>query len=251
MTSAAIRFQDVTVAYDRHPALHHLTGSFDPGSLTAIAGPNGAGKSTLLRALMGELAPVTGRIERGGLALRDLGYLPQAAAIERGFPITVADTVILGGWRRIGSFRGVTRALRRRAAEALEAVGLEGFDARPVSALSAGQFQRVLFARLLVQDAPVIVLDEPFTAIDARTTRDLLDIVTRWHGEGRTVIAVLHDFDQVRAHFPQTLLLARDLIGWGPTRDTLTPANLRRARAMAEAWDESAAICDIPPETRS
>lgn len=132
----------------------------------------------------------------------------------------------------------------KRAGEALAAVGLEGFAKRHVGSLSAGQFQRVLFARLLLQDANIILLDEPFTAIDARTTRDLVDLVLRWHGEGRTVIAVLHDFDLVRAHFPETLLLARELVGWGPTAAVMSPANLLQARAMAERWDEDAAACE-------
>jgi zinc/manganese transport system ATP-binding protein len=124
------------------------------------------------------------------------------------------------------------------ASEALAAVGLEGFERRHIGTLSAGQFQRVLFARLMLQDAKVILLDEPFTAIDAKTTRDLLDIVLRWNDDGRTVIAVLHDFEQVRAHFPSTLLLARRQIAWGPTAETLTSANLMDAKAMAEAWPE-------------
>ncbi len=240
-----ISFENVTVAYDRHPALHHLSGSFAPGSLTAVAGPNGAGKSTMLKALMGELKPVEGTIDRGGMPRRSLGYLPQAAEIDRHFPLSVADTVMLGAWHLTGPFGGVSRAMAEKAREALSAVGLEGFEKRPISALSAGQFQRVLFARLLLQDARVIILDEPFTAIDARTTRDLLGLVIRWHGEGRTVIAVLHDFDQVRAHFPETLLIAREMIAWGPTKTTMTPENLLKARAMAESWDEDAEICTV------
>jgi zinc/manganese transport system ATP-binding protein len=232
----------VTVAYDRHPAVHHLTGAFLPGSMTAVTGPNGAGKSTLLRALMGELPLSTGRIERGGRRARDFGYLPQAAEIDRSFPITVADTVLLGAWHGIGSLRGIDKATAEKARDALAAVGLQDFDRRSLRSLSAGQFQRVLFARLLLQDATVLLLDEPFTAIDARTTRDLLEVVRRWHGEGRTIIAVLHDFEQVRAHFPQTLLLAREPIGWGPTGETMSSGNLQRARAMAEGWDEAAAV---------
>ncbi len=102
-----------------------------------------------------------------------------------------------------------------------------------------------MFARLLVQDAPLILLDEPFNAVDAKTTAGLLALVQQWHREGRTVIAVLHDDAQVRQHFPQTLLLARELVGWGPTADVLTEANLQHARAMAEAWDETAEVCDI------
>lgn len=244
MTLSAIRLQDVTVTYDRHPAVHHLSGEFAAGSLTAIAGPNGAGKSTLVKTLMGELKPAEGSIDLGGLAARDLGYLPQAAEIDRQFPLNVAETIILGAWRRIGPFGRVTPQLAEEARRALSAVGLEGFERRPIRALSAGQFQRVLFARLLLQDARVIVLDEPFTAIDARTTQDLLEVVLRWHGEGRTIIAVLHDFDQVRTHFPDTLLIARELVAWGPTGTSLSSANLLRARAMAETWDEDAGVCD-------
>lgn len=238
-----IQFHDVTVAYGRHPAVHHLSGAFAAGSLTAIAGPNGAGKSTLLKALMGELPLAAGSIDRGGLSCRDFGYLPQAAEIDRHFPITVADTILLGAWRETGAFGGVAEPEANKAAQALAAVGLEGFARRHIGSLSAGQFQRVLFARLLLQDAKVIVLDEPFTAIDARTTRDLLEIVRRWHRDGRTVIAVLHDFDQVRAHFPQTLLIARETIEWGPTESAMSPPNLLRARAMAERWDEDADVC--------
>ncbi|MEO8119137.1 MAG: ATP-binding cassette domain-containing protein, partial [Rhodoferax sp.] len=125
------------------------------------------------------------------------------------------------------------------------AVALQGFERRAVGTLSAGQLQRVMFARMLVQDAQLILLDEPFNAVDAKTTARLLALVQQWHRERRTVIAVLHDDAQVRQHFPQTLLLARELVGWGPTAEVLTEANLQRARAMAEAWDETAQVCEI------
>lgn len=237
-----IRLDNLTVAYNRHPAVHHISGTFVSGSLTAIAGPNGAGKSTLLKAIMGELCPAEGSVEHK-LGRAEFGYLPQAADIERRFPISVSDTVMFGAWRNTGAFGRTIPADVKRAGEALSAVGLEGFGRRHIGSLSAGQFQRVLFARLLLQDAGIILLDEPFTAIDARTTKDLLDIVARWHGDGRTVIAVLHDFDLVRTHFPETLLLARELVGWGPTADVMSSANLQKARAMAERWDEDAEAC--------
>ncbi|MBB3460296.1 metal ABC transporter ATP-binding protein [Rhizobium sp. BK377] len=243
MSAPVIRLDNLTVSYNRHPAVHHLSGAFQPGSLTAIAGPNGAGKSTLLKAIMGELRPAEGRVEHR-LQRADFGYLPQAADINRRFPISVLDTVLLGSWRSAGAFGSVAKQDGMRARAALRIVGLEGFEARHIGSLSAGQFQRVLFARLLLQDARVILLDEPFTAIDARTTRDLLDIIARWHGDGRTVIAVLHDFEQVRAHFPESLLLARRLIGWGPTQEVMSSANLLQARAMTERWDEDAEACE-------
>ena len=137
------------------------------------------------------------------------------------------QTVLLGHWRRIGWVRPVTRELREAAQRALAAVGLEGFERSPVETLSAGQFQRVLFARLIVQDAELILLDEPLAAVDWRTSEDLLRLIVSWHREGRTVAAVLHDLDQVRAYFPDTLLLARERVAWGPTREVLMPQNLQ------------------------
>lgn len=243
--SAAIALDDLTVAYERRPAVHHLSGRFEAGSLTAIVGPNGAGKSTLIKAIAGTLRPAAGRVDRGTLATRALGYLPQAAEIDRSFPLSVADTVAMGAWRTIGAFRGLGRRQAEQTQEALRAVGLEGFEGRSVGSLSSGQFQRVLFARLLLQDAAVILLDEPFTAIDARTTADLLELVRAWHGQGRTVIAVLHDLQQIREHFPQTLLMARELIAWGDTAQALTVDNLRKARQMGEFWSADAELCGM------
>ena len=243
----AIRVQDLTVGYNRHPAVHHLTGTFGPGSLTAIVGPNGSGKSTLLKALVGFLPPMGGRIDLNGLSSRQLGYLPQQAEIDRSFPITVLDMVALGHWCSLGAFGKMSPANWDRTREAIMAVGLAGFEGRLIGTLSAGQFQRVLFARLLVQDAPVILLDEPFTAMDAKTTADLLDLVLRLNGQGRTVISVIHDLDQVREHFPSTLLLAREPVAWGPTSEALSPQTLDRAKCMAEAWDESAPPCPVRP----
>ncbi len=102
-----------------------------------------------------------------------------------------------------------------------------------MGALSGGQFQRVLFARLLLQDAAIILLDEPFRAVDTKTVEDLLRLIGRWHSEGRTVIAALHDLDQVRAHFPKTLLIAREVVAWGPTKQVLTAEAPRSRRASS------------------
>jgi zinc/manganese transport system ATP-binding protein len=240
MSAVAIRFDDATLGYDRRPAVHHLAGAVAAGSLTAVVGPNGAGKSTLLKGIVGALKPLSGRIQVTGGA-RGLAYLPQAADIDRSFPIGVRDLVAMGAWNRAGPF-GAIRA-KAAVAEALHAVGLSGFERRPIGTLSGGQLQRALFARLLVQDAKVILLDEPFTAIDAATTADLLGLVRRWHGERRTVVAVLHDVDIVREVFPETLLIAREAIAWGPTDECLSPGNLARARRMMEAPDPHAVPC--------
>ena len=242
--TALIEFDDVTLGYERHPAVHHLCGTLRVGSLTAVVGPNGAGKSTLLKGIVGMLRPLGGRILHKGLEPSDIAYLPQQAEIDRSFPISVLDTVLLGHWHRAGVFGRIGRQLRQDATAALQSVGLLGFERRPIGALSAGQFQRVLFARMLLQEAKLILLDEPFTAIDTRTTADLLELVKRWRNEQRTVVAVLHDFEQVKAHFPDALLLAREPVAWGPTGEVLRAENLLKARLMSETWDEAAAPCE-------
>src|ERR1700754_513554 len=243
--AALLQFRDVTLGYDRHPAVHHLSGEGAPGALIAVVGPNGAGKSTLFRGLVGILKPLAGSIERGGLDVRDIAYLPQTVDIDRSFPISVYDFVGTGLWRSTGFFGGMGKAARDKIAQALAAVGLNGFENRPIGTLSGGQMQRLLFARVLLQDARLIVLDEPFNAIDAKTSADLLVLVKRWHEEQRTVLAALHDFDLVRASFPETLLLARGLVAWGGTADVLTTENLLEARRMCEAFDDSAAACAV------
>ena len=241
--TAALRFRDLTLGYDRHPAVHHLDGAVTQGDLLAVCGPNGAGKSTLLKGIAGALQPLGGAIERTACEPREIAYLPQAAEVDRSFPIDVFDMVSMGHWRKSGLFGGLSRADRDKIFDAVAAVGLTGLEDRIIGTLSGGQMQRMLFARLLLQDAPVILLDEPFTALDAKTTSDLIDIVARWHGEKRTVVAVLHDFDVVRKHFPSALLLAREVVAWGPTGETLSPENLLRARRMVEAFDREADEC--------
>jgi zinc/manganese transport system ATP-binding protein len=247
--SARLQFRDVTLGYDRHPAVHHLSGEVAQGALLAVVGPNGAGKSTLFRGLVGILKPLAGAISRDGLDARDIAYLPQIADIDRSFPISVFDFVSTGLWRATGLFGGIGKPMRERIERALAAVGLTGFENRGIGTLSGGQMQRVLFARLLLQDARLIVLDEPFNAIDTKTSADLLELVKRWHVEGRTVLAALHDMELVRAHFPETLMLAREQVAWGPTAQVLTAGNLLQARRMCEAFDEGAAACavdDVP-----
>ncbi len=224
--AAQIKFRDVTLGYDRHPAVHHLNGEVAQGALLAVVGPNGAGKSTLFRGLAGILKPLAGSIDLGGLDIRDIAYLPQTADIDRTFPISVFDLVGTGLWRSTGFFGGMGKPARDKITQALAAVGLNGFENRSIGTLSGGQMQRMLFARVLLQDARLIVLDEPFNAIDAKTSADLLALVKRWHGEGRTVLAALHDMDLVRSHFPETLLLARGPVAWGPTAQVLTAENL-------------------------
>lgn len=241
--TAALFFDDVTLGYDSHPVVHHLRGEVGKGELVAVTGPNGAGKSTLLKAIRGVMRPLAGRIECAMTAAHDIAYLPQAADIDRSFPLTVRDLVSAGAWHRCGLFAAISGKITARVNQAIADVGLKGFEERAIGALSGGQLQRALFARVLVQDASIILLDEPFTAIDSRTTADLLALIARWREEKRTVVTVLHDLEMIRAHFPRTLLLARSAIAWGATAKVLTTENLTAARHMIEAPDPHAPFC--------
>jgi zinc/manganese transport system ATP-binding protein len=225
--------------------VHHLDGAVEAGALMAVVGPNGAGKSTLFKGIVGLIKPLAGRIERAGAAPQNIAYLPQAAEIDRTFPINVYDMVAMGLWRRTGLFGGIDRKARAAIEAAIAAVGLTGFEDRAIATLSGGQMQRMLFARLLLQDGRVIVLDEPFNAIDAKTSADLLALVQRWHTEKRTVLAALHDLDMVQANFPEALLLAREPVAWGATAEVLTSDNWAKARRMCEAFDEQAQACAV------
>ena len=189
---------------------------------------------------------MAGSIALGGLDIRDIAYLPQTADIDRSFPISVFDFVGTGLWRATGFFGGMgRRCARTRSRRRSPPSASTALRTARIGTLSGGQMQRMLFARVLLQDARLIVLDEPFNAIDAKTSADLLALVQRWHGERRTVLAALHDMDLVRNHFPETLLLARGPVAWGATAQVLTAENLTEARRMCEAFDDSAAACAV------
>ena len=237
----------MSLGYGGRDAVARLSGAFAPGSFTAVVGPNGAGKTTLLRALADLHPPSAGRIDRGALVRADIALLPQAARPDPRFPLTCRDVAAQGLFPRLGPFRAASAAQQAAIDAALMAVGLGGAGATPVGALSAGQFQRLLFARLAVQDAPVLLLDEPFNAVDAPTVVVLLSLLAAWHREGRTIVAVLHDIDLVQRLFPETLVLAGAPVGWGPTAEVLTPANRRRAGLDAPDWSLLDGIASFAP----
>lgn len=238
-----LEFDNLTLGYDLHPAVHHLSQGIEAGSLLALVGPNGAGKSTLLKAIMGQLAPLTGQIVLNQVKREDIAYLPQLSQVDRTFPLTVQEMISLGAWGETGAFGRIRTRHKKRVRAAIDRLGLKGFETRLIGSLSGGQMQRVLFARLLVQEADLILLDEPFTGIDSRTTEDLIDLIQSWHAIGKTVIAVLHDLEQVRRYFPTCLLLSRQAIAFGETSQVLTEQNLLRARQLNEAFDEHAELC--------
>ena len=213
-----IILDNVELRHGSRVVLSGLSGSILSSSLTALIGPNGSGKTTLLRAIAGLHPVASGHIDRHGTTPSDIALLAQGSALDRSFPITCRDVVALAA-TRLGPFRSIGPDQLAATKAALDRVGLGDMQNRPIAALSAGQFQRVLFARTIVQDAKLILLDEPFTAVDATTTRLLMSVIEDWHAQGRTVIAVLHDMDLVRRYFPHTLLLTGHSALWDASLD--------------------------------
>jgi zinc/manganese transport system ATP-binding protein len=242
---AALVFDNLTLGYDRHPAVHHLTGRIEAGALLAVCGPNGAGKSTLLKGIMGQLRPIGGVVRREGFGAREIGYLPQAADVDRSFPISAADFAAMGLVGARGLFGGFGRDAPARIGAALAAVGLSGFETRAIGTLSGGQMQRMLFARLMLQDARLILLDEPFTAIDAQYDRRFLALVARWNARRAHHYRGAARFRAgARGIFRKRCCWRARTIAWGPTRETLSEANLVAARRMVEAFDADAGDCE-------
>jgi zinc/manganese transport system ATP-binding protein len=243
MTQALFELRNVTAGYDRHPAVHHLDMAVRAGEMLAIAGPNGSGKTTLLRLLAGDLRAMEGEVRLAPPAQCRVAYLPQRDRTDRGFPITVRDLVASGLWHETGAGRGLDAAQRRRVMEAIAAVGLAPLARRLVGSLSGGEFQRVRFAQLLLQDAGLLLLDEPFAGVDATTIGTLLPLLARWNGAGVTIVAVLHELDIVRQWFPRTLLMARHMVALGETAEVLTDANWQRAAGLSSSLWEASTWC--------
>lgn len=231
-----ICLRNVSLNYGKVQVIEALNLDIPQGNLIALVGPNGAGKSTFLKALAGVLKPHRGTISMG---CDEVAYLPQQSDIDRSFPITLYQFVAMGLWRKIGSFGGLSKSDHTAIDVALHNVGLGGFGSKSLASLSGGQLQRVLFARLSLQNASVILLDEPFNAIDTNTVSDLMQSLTLWQSEQRTIIAVLHDLDLVKDQFPCTLMIAHDVVGFGKTTEVLTSQNLKKARQLCDAFDRN------------
>ena len=211
-------------------ALEHINISIPKGQMLAIMGPNGGGKSTFLKIMAGLISLKAPAYCSVPLNHRhDLAFLPQSTVFDRTFPLLVEDVVQMGLWSKIGLKRSLPKEYKDVVSQCLSQVGLSGFEKRSLVALSGGQLQRLLFARLLAQDAQIILLDEPFAAVDSATTADLIQLIYKWHTQGKTVIVVLHDLNLVKTYFPTTLLLAKENLGYGLTADVLNAESITKA----------------------
>ena len=220
---AAVACEGLALAYGARTVLHDVTFAVRPGERLAVLGPNGGGKSTLFRALTGELRPVAGRLQAPGRA----GVLPQTERSRLDFPVSALDVALMGSVSRLPWWRRPGRAERRRAHEALERVGLGAHAESTFGDLSGGQRQRVLLARTLMQDAPVLLLDEPFSGLDTRSAELVMGLVDGLAREGRAVLIATHDVEQAAA-WDLVLCLNGEQVAFGPPASTLTLPVLER-----------------------
>lgn len=229
----ALEIRRLTASYSSRPVLWDVDAVIPAGTLAAIVGPNGAGKSTLMKAAVGLLDLDAGHVLIEGRPAREaldrVAYVPQRDEVDWDFPVTVREVVEMGRYRSAGWIRRLKEADHRHVEEALEKVRMTSFAGRQIGELSGGQRQRVFIARALAQDAPVMMLDEPFSGVDARTEASLIELLAGIRKAGRTVIVVHHDIGTVRSRFDWALLLNVRTIACGPVEKSLSPESLRQA----------------------
>jgi len=245
----------LTLGYRGMPVLRDVSFQVSTGDVLAVVGHNGSGKSTLIKTLLGTLAPIAGTIEWPQGKPATIAYLGQRTEFDTRFPLRLRDLAEMGAWHDLGFAGRIDGDARARIAEALERTGTTEIADMPIHTLSAGQLQRALFARTIIQDASVILLDEPFTAVDQTTEADLLTLIGDWSAEGRTVIFVLHDLSAVLQHCTAALLVGQGRARFGLPRPVLTPSNLIEfgyLSASQAAWQETmyrdagASSADVP-----
>lgn len=228
----ALVINHLTVAYQSMPVLWNVSASIDQGVMMAVVGPNGAGKSTLLKALLGLIKPLSGTVEYFGKSRRTPGtiaYVPQRSSIDWDFPIQVRDVVLMGSYARLGWFSRPGSAERARAEELIDMIGLTAVADHQIGELSGGQQQRVFLARALMQQSPLLLLDEPFNGIDETTERIMLSILHNEREKGTTIIAVHHDLATVQQSFDWAMVLNHSVVGCGPISHVFTSSVIQAA----------------------
>lgn len=227
----AIEVHDLSVAYRDQPVLWDVDMQVRRGCLSALVGPNGAGKSTLLKSLMGLIRPAAGTVRLLGSNLdevrRRISYVPQRGNVDWTFPVTVRDVVLMGRYPHLGWFRRPGSKDRRLAMEALDRVGMSAYADRQISQLSGGQQQRAFLARALAQDGDLLLMDEPFQGVDARTEKAIIGLLRELRTSGRTVLVVHHDLQTIPDYFDCVSLLNVRMVAEGLVDEVFTEENLR------------------------
>jgi manganese/iron transport system ATP-binding protein len=216
----ALAAKELSVGYGRRVALESVSFEVPPATTVAVLGPNGAGKSTLFHAAIGTLSPDAGEVR---LASRRVAFVPQRLELEPSFPVTVTDVVRMGRYGDLGLLRRFGERDRELVTGAMRALGIEALAGRRFGDLSGGERQRALLAQAAAQEADILLLDEPFTGVDAPTGEAIRGLLTRWRSEGRTILVATHDLESAARDYDLVLCLNRRVVAFGPAAETCTP----------------------------
>lgn len=224
---------NLTVGYDQTPILKDLAVEFPPEQITGIIGPNGAGKSTLIKAITNLVAAQSGDIQLNGQPVKQqlnkIAYVQQRADLDLDFPIDVGQVVLTGTYPQLKLFQEPSKKAHEAVDRALAEVEMLPFKKRQFSELSGGQLQRVFVARALVQEAEVLILDEPFVGIDLASETQIMQILRRLTRLGKTIIIIHHDLNKVMTYFDNLVILNHGIIANGPTESVFTQKNISQA----------------------
>jgi len=239
--------EGLNVNYGQTPVLWDISFQIPKGLLVGIIGPNGAGKSTLLKSALGLVKPLSGKIDLLGEPIssctrQKIAYVPQRGSVDWDFPITALEVVLMGRFGRLGLFRRPRKADREAALQALDLVGMSSFADRQIGQLSGGQQQRLFIARSFVQNADLLLLDEPFAGVDLATEKSIINLLRAKKEEGKTVFVVHHDLPTVEEYFDWVILLNTRLVVCGPVKQVFTRENLAQAFGKNQGLFDEAAV---------
>ncbi|WP_104203309.1 metal ABC transporter ATP-binding protein [Billgrantia saliphila] len=211
--ASRLRLHDLQLAQANRTVLEHVDGRFRDGAVTALVGANGAGKSTLIQGIMGMLRPVRGRVECA-VPRERRAWLPQQLALDLTFPMSVEELVMTGSWPSHGALTGYCARHYRRGREVMARLGISHLAHRPLGELSGGQRQRALIGRTLMQEAELLLLDEPFANVDVETVDVLMTVLRDMTANGATIIVVLHDMEQLSRLADEVVVLSGGHAEW-------------------------------------
>lgn len=228
-----LEVKNLTVGYTTTPVFENLSVNFEPAKITGIIGPNGAGKSTMIKAILELIRKQGGEVTIDGQPVakerQKIAYVEQRADLDLTFPISVFELVLTGTYGKLGLFKSPGQAEKDLAMDALKQVNLEEFKNRQIGGLSGGQLQRVFVARAIVQQAEVVILDEPFVGIDMTSEAEIMKILKKWRDEGKTIIVVHHDLNKVANYFDNLVIMNHGIVASGPVKEVYTQQNIQKA----------------------
>jgi ABC-type Mn2+/Zn2+ transport system ATPase subunit len=233
-SAASIQVENVTVSYDGKVALHGANLNLGSGSIAGLVGMNGSGKSTLFKAIMGFVTPHSGRVHISGQPVRQaqrqslVAYVPQSEEVDWDFPVSVEEVVMMGRYGHLNWLRMPRPIDRQIVAESLARVQMTEFKNRQIGELSGGQKKRAFLARALAQRGQVLLLDEPFTGVDIKTEKAMVEILLELRQLGHTILISTHDLTSISTFCDQVVFINQTILAYGSTQDVFTQENLNR-----------------------